>query len=55
MVPSGPSLVTFLYTEETRMDASNIASSNYGKVTADRGPPMVWSPSFLEYHSSTCL
>ena len=36
-------------------DASKLASSNGGKVSTDRGPPMVWSPSFLDYHSSTCL
>ena len=42
--------------ERNEDDSSKVASSKGGKVSADRGPPMVWSPySFLDYHSSTCL
>ena len=34
-------------------DSSKVASSNVGKVTMDRGPPMVWRLSyFLDYYSS---
>ena len=33
--------------------SSKVASSTGGKVTADRGPPMVWSLSFLNDHSSS--
>ena len=34
--------------ERNEDDASKVASSKGGKVSADRGPPMVWPPSSLD-------
>jgi hypothetical protein len=41
--------------ERNEDDASKVASSKGGKVSADRGPPMVWPASSLDCNGSTCF